>query len=138
MDLPWGNLKGDQVITLTKKISLPWRFQNTVLYEKFTLKKLFNLLKKFLKMLNNIDYYLNLPYSIIIRQSKDGVFEASVIELDGCLSHGNTKEEALRMIEDAKLCWIKSNLEAGDRIPEPDSYYLSEMIKLYDLHLKKV
>jgi len=89
-------------------------------------------------MLNNIDYYLNLPYSIIIRHSKDGVFEASVVELDGCLSHGNTKEEALRMIEDAKLCWIKSNLEAGDRIPEPDSYYLSEMIKLYDLHLKKV
>ena len=88
-------------------------------------------------MNNNIEYYLNLPYSIILRQSEDGVFEASVVELDGCLSHGATKEEAIQMIEDAKRCWIEANMEVGDYIPEPDSQYLSEMIKLYDLHLKK-
>lgn len=88
-------------------------------------------------MKNKLDYYLKLPYSILLRQSEDGVFEASVAELEGCLSHGNSKEEALGMIEDAKKAWIEGNLEAGAAIPEPDFNYLDEIIRLYDLHVRK-
>lgn len=87
-------------------------------------------------MRNKVNYYLNLPYSVIIRRCEDGVFEARIAELDGCLSHGNTEEEALKMIEDAKRAWIEANLEEGDSIPEPDYGYFSQIIKLYDLHLR--
>lgn len=87
-------------------------------------------------MNSKLEYYLRLPYTIIIRQCDDGIFEASVAELDGCLSHGKTEEEALKMIEDAKRVWIEANLETDDAIPEPDSKYLNEVIKLYDLHLR--
>lgn len=87
--------------------------------------------------MNKLQYYLKVPYNLILRQCEDGIFEASVAELDGCLSHGKTKEEALEMIEDAKHAWIEANLEAGDTIPEPDSQYLDEVIRLYDLHLEK-
>jgi antitoxin HicB len=44
---------------------------------------------------------------------------ARVLELPYCMTHGATPEEALRDIEDAKLEWLKSSLEAGLPIPEP-------------------
>ncbi|MFQ5824572.1 MAG: type II toxin-antitoxin system HicB family antitoxin [bacterium] len=88
-------------------------------------------------MSNKLEHYLKLPYTTIIRPCEDGIYEASVAELEGCLSHGKTKEEALEMIEDAKRAWIETNLEAGDTIPEPDSSYLEEVIRLYDIHLRK-
>ena len=85
--------------------------------------------------MNNLEYYMNLPYTIIIRQNSDGVYEASIAELDGCLSHGDTLDEAIKMLLDAKRCWIEANLEAGDVIPEPDQQYFEAVVQLYDLHL---
>ncbi len=85
--------------------------------------------------MKSLEYYMNLPYTIIIRQNSDGFYEASIAELDGCLSHGDTLDEAIKMIFDAKRCWIEANLEAGDVIPEPDQQYFEEVIRLYDLHL---
>ena len=78
---------------------------------------------------------MNLPYTIIIRRNSGNVYEASIAELDGCLSHGDTLDEAIKMILDAKRCWIEANLEEGDIIPEPDQEYFEEVIQLYDLHL---
>jgi len=85
--------------------------------------------------MKNLEYYMNLPYTIIIKQSSDCIYEASIAELDGCLSHGETIDEAIKMIIDAKRCWIEANLEAGDVIPEPDQQYFEAVIQLYDLHL---
>jgi antitoxin HicB len=84
-----------------------------------------------------LEYYLKLPYTVLVHRATDGVYEVSIAELDGCLSHGETLEEALRMIEDAKRGWIEANLEAGDPIPEPDREYLTAMLELYDLHLTR-
>jgi len=89
-------------------------------------------------MKKKLEYYLKLPYTVLIHRASDGVYEASIAELDGCLSHGATIEEALSMIEDAKRCWIETNLEAGDKIPEPDHEYLTAMLELYDLHLARL
>ena len=83
----------------------------------------------------DLEYYLSLPYTIILKLTQGGIYEANIAELDGCISHGGTVEEIVQMIEDAKCCWIEANLEDEEPIPEPDSIYFSEVIRLYDLHL---
>jgi antitoxin HicB len=88
-------------------------------------------------MKKRLEHYLKLPYTVLVHRAPDGMYEVSIAELDGCLSHGATLEEALRMIEDAKRCWIEANLEAGGPIPEPDREYLTAMLELYDLHLTR-
>ncbi|MCL2391597.1 MAG: type II toxin-antitoxin system HicB family antitoxin [Oscillospiraceae bacterium] len=40
-------------------------------------------------------------------------------DLPGCMSCGQTIEEAIQMGEDARKCWIDSALQDGDYIPEP-------------------
>ncbi|MDI6736426.1 MAG: type II toxin-antitoxin system HicB family antitoxin [bacterium] len=86
--------------------------------------------------MKNIFYYLDLPYTVIMRKNEDGIYESRIAELDGCMSHGKTREESMIMIEDAKRCWIETALEDGDIIPEPEQDYLSEVIHLYGIHLE--
>ncbi|OPG16143.1 hypothetical protein B2M26_08280 [Ferroacidibacillus organovorans] len=40
-------------------------------------------------------------------------------DFPGCLSQGETVEEAVAMIEDAKRGWLEVSLELGHSIPEP-------------------
>jgi len=67
----------------------------------------------------NIEYYLGLPYRVVIHPSPEGGYAVEIPELPGCLSQGETLQEALEMIEDAKLCWISDALERGEEVPEP-------------------
>lgn len=71
--------------------------------------------------MKNIEYYMNLPYQIIIKPSLDGGYVAYIPELEGCITQGETLYELAEMIEDAKLCWLESALEDGVVIPEPDT-----------------
>ena len=75
--------------------------------------------------LKDLSYYLELPYEIRIRRRVDPVegeiFVARVSELDGCMSHGKTPEEAVRDCHVALREWIEDAIEDGDRIPEPES-----------------
>jgi len=71
-------------------------------------------------MEKNLEYYLNLPYTIeLTPDPEDGGWVVSVKELPGCLSQGDTIEEAMEMIRDAMRGWIEISLEDGDPIPEP-------------------
>jgi antitoxin HicB len=65
--------------------------------------------------------YLNRPYAILLvpGNEDDGGWLAKIPDLPGCITFGDTKEEALEMIEDAKLTWISGRLLAGDPVPEP-------------------
>ena len=67
-----------------------------------------------------LDYYMALPYVTIIKPAEEGGFVAMIKELPGCLTQGETREEALSMVEDAKKSWILVALEDGDNIPEPE------------------
>lgn len=42
-------------------------------------------------------------------------------ELPGCLTQGETLEEAYAMAEDAKKAWILDALEQGEKIPVPEA-----------------
>jgi antitoxin HicB len=48
-----------------------------------------------------------------------GGFVATVPDLPGCMSDGETQEEALANAQDAILCWIEAAHELGREIPEP-------------------
>ena len=67
----------------------------------------------------DLEYYLSRLYKIEISTASEGDFVVSVPDLPGCISQGETIEEALKMIEDAKKAWIETALEEGIEIPEP-------------------
>lgn len=66
-----------------------------------------------------VEYYLNLPYTIELIREPEGGWFVAVKELPGCMSQGDTPEEAIEMIQDAMRGWIEVSLEDGDPIPEP-------------------
>jgi antitoxin HicB len=70
----------------------------------------------------DLDYYVKLPYTIILERWDDGTgsyWVARVAELPHCMIHGETPEEAIKDVETVKNDWIKSNLQRGLNIPEP-------------------
>jgi predicted RNase H-like HicB family nuclease len=48
-----------------------------------------------------------------------GGFLATVPDLPGCMSDGETREEAARNIEDAIDCWIEEARAIGRAVPVP-------------------
>lgn len=67
-----------------------------------------------------LDYYMSLNYvPTIIEDTEDGGYAIKIEELPGCISCGNTIEEALCNIMDAKKEWLKAALEQGIHIPSP-------------------
>jgi antitoxin HicB len=70
-------------------------------------------------MKKTLAYYLNLEYTIRLKENEDKTFFAEIEELPGCLTEGDTQAEALNMIKDAKKAWIEIALERGIKIPEP-------------------
>jgi len=59
-------------------------------------------------------------YEIIIYWSnEDLAFIAEVPELQGCIAHGDSYENALANAKEAILLWIDTAKEFGDPIPEP-------------------
>ena len=61
-----------------------------------------------------------LKYSITIQyDNTDNICVASVPELEGCMAHGKTPEQAMKEIQIAMKLWLKVAEEHGDKIPEP-------------------
>lgn len=74
----------------------------------------------------NLEYYLSLkyPYEITTLSEEDGGgFLVTYPDLPGCISDGETIEEAIAMGEDAKKSWIETRLEKGLEVPEPFSIH---------------
>ena len=75
--------------------------------------------KKQLK--EEVEKYLKLPYTIKLVPEEDGTYFVEVEELPGCMSAGDTAEEAVEMIHEAMEAWIESNIERGLKIPLPNA-----------------
>ena len=54
-------------------------------------------------------------------REEDGTFSVIVLNLPGCGSCGDTKEEAQQNVREAILGVIESHLQAGEQIPWKDS-----------------
>lgn len=72
--------------------------------------------------MKTVEEYMKLPYTIELTPDTDeGGFVASYPDLPGCLSIGDTAEEAVANALDAKRAWLEAALEDGIEIQEPDS-----------------
>jgi antitoxin HicB len=67
----------------------------------------------------DFEYYMGLPYKIVFYPADEGGYVVEIPELPGCLSQGETTEEALDMINDAKKCWLMTAVQQGITISEP-------------------
>ncbi len=67
-----------------------------------------------------VGHYLSLPYRVeLIPDLEEGGYAVSIPDLPGCISQGDTVEEAMEMIRDAQRGWLTVALEHGDPIPAP-------------------
>ena len=72
--------------------------------------------------MRTIEEYMRLPYRMeIIPDTVEGGFAVRFPELSGCLTCGNTLEEAVRNAADCKKEWLIAAMEEGICIPEPVS-----------------
>lgn len=74
-------------------------------------------------MEKNVNKYVDLPYSTVVVPdvTTDGelCYMASHPELEGCMTHGDTREEALRNLDDARRLYISALIDDGLQVPQP-------------------
>ncbi len=75
----------------------------------------------------SLEYYASLPYKIIVSIEEDNdrrpCYVARYLELPYCLGVGKTPEEAIKELELHKRIKLKTHLEEGFEIPEPQAAY---------------
>ena len=68
-----------------------------------------------------------MKYRVLIEQDEDGMFVAEAPSLPGCISQGQTREEATENIKEAIALYLES-LEAHDEpVPPPIAEELVEV-----------
>lgn len=60
-----------------------------------------------------------LPWSREVVADPDGVFVASVPELEGCFAEGETVAEALASLDEVLPQWLAIALHSGQDVPPP-------------------
>ena len=71
-------------------------------------------------MSKSLEYYLGLQYPVTLYPDAEGGYVAEVKELPGCLSQGESLEEVMENIEEARQLWIETAYFSGkQRIPLP-------------------
>jgi len=68
-----------------------------------------------------LKYYLSQKYPVSVEEAPEGGFFIQIKDLPGCYSQGETLEEALKNIEEARKLWMKSMYEDGNELPLPGS-----------------
>jgi predicted RNase H-like HicB family nuclease len=66
-----------------------------------------------------LQYYMKIPYSIRIIPEEAGGYFVEIEELSGCMTQGDTIEEVMKNINEAKELWLESAIEDGFEIPKP-------------------
>lgn len=59
------------------------------------------------------------PYARILTRDEDGRYAAEVLEFPGCLSSGDSAEEALANLDEAIEVWVGATLDEGAEVPPP-------------------
>jgi len=67
-----------------------------------------------------LEFYLNLRYPITVIPDITGGFVATIQDLPGCITQGETLEETHCNMEEAKQLWMESMYEDGNEIPLPN------------------
>lgn len=67
----------------------------------------------------SLEYYLSLTYATTVYREAEGGYVAVIKDLPGCMTQGETPDEFMANIEDARRLWIETAYEFGDEIPLP-------------------
>ena len=68
-----------------------------------------------------------MKYTVVLERYSDGGYVVSVPVLPGCVSQGDTRDEALANIREAMELYLEDCRLAGDPIPEEDSVAYVEL-----------
>ena len=86
--------------------------------------------------MKTVEEYMKISYRMeVIRDTLEDGYVVTFPELKGCITCGNSIEEAIANAEDAKREWITACLEDGIEIPEPDE--LKEFSGQFKLRIPK-
>ena len=58
-------------------------------------------------------------YPFEVRKTEFDTYFISVTDLPGCTTEGETLQEAIDQLDDAKIVWIAAALKSGKTIPDP-------------------
>ncbi|MBM4177053.1 MAG: type II toxin-antitoxin system HicB family antitoxin [Ignavibacteria bacterium] len=64
-----------------------------------------------------------LNYRILLRKEPEGGFTITVPTLPGCVTYGETIDEALKMAKEAIELYIESLIAHGEEIPSEDNTF---------------
>jgi len=68
--------------------------------------------------------FLKKPYSrVVIPDEESGTYTAQILEFPGCITEGDTPQEAYERLEEVALSWIEAAIDMGQDIPSPLSTY---------------
>ncbi len=68
-----------------------------------------------------------MKYRVLIEQDEDGVFIAEVPSLPGCISQGQTREQAIENIKEAIALYLESLGAHNEAVPPPITEELVEV-----------
>ncbi len=60
---------------------------------------------------------VNMKFTVILEREPDGGYVAKVPSMPGCVSQGDTREEAMSNIREAAELYLEDCIAAGDPIP---------------------
>ena len=83
-----------------------------------------------------LNEYMQLPYRMeIVPDVEEGGYAVTFPELPGCITCGETLEQAVRNATDAKKAWLEAALDEGITIAMPDE--LNEYSGQFKLRIPK-
>ena len=56
-------------------------------------------------------------YTVVLEQEEDGGFVAAVPALPGCVSQGDTREEAIENVREAIAVYLEDCRDSGEPVP---------------------
>lgn len=62
---------------------------------------------------------MKLVYPACFYLEEDGTYSVEVPDLKGCITQGDSLEDAIQMAEDAALGWLLTSVEEGEDLPKP-------------------
>jgi len=68
-----------------------------------------------------LEHYLGLEYPALLVAEPEGGYTALHPDLEGCVAVGETPEEALSNLAEARRLWLETAYERGDEIPLPSA-----------------
>jgi predicted RNase H-like HicB family nuclease len=68
-----------------------------------------------------------MKYRVLIEPDEDGVFVAEVPSLPGCISQGETREQAIENIREAIALYLESLAAHDEPVPPPITEELVEV-----------